>query len=115
MSYSKTSYQVGDIIKVSGFGPGTEKGIIIFMGDNFLTYRGPYYNKTISAFEISSGKVTVTVTDHADDVDAAIEEFVQENTQETFTSGWLSPSIFASAPVANEDNSDDEFEEENEE
>ena len=103
MSYSKTSYQVGDIIKVSGFGPGSEKGIIVFMGDNFLTYRGPYYNKTISAFEITSGKVTITVTDHSDDVDAAIEEFVQENAQETFTSGWLSPSIFASAPVANEE------------
>lgn len=108
MSYSKTSYQVGDIIKVSGFGPGSEKGIIIFMGDNFLTYRGPYYNKTISAFEISSGKVTITVTDHADDVDAAIEEFIQENTQETFTSGWLSPSIFASAPVANEEEETEE-------
>ena len=103
LSYSKTSYQVGDIIKVSGFGPGSEKGIIVFMGDNFLTYRGPYYNKTISAFEITSGKVTITVTDHSDDVDAAIEEFVQENAQETFTSGWLSPSIFASAPVANEE------------
>ena len=110
MSYSKTSYQVGDVIKVSGFGPGSEKGIIIFMGDNFLTYRGPYYNKTISAFEITSGKVTITVTDHADDVDAAIEEIAQENAQETFTSGWLSPSIFASAPVANE-----EVEEETEE
>lgn len=108
MSYSKTSYQVGDIIKVSGFGPGSEKGIIIFMGDNFLTYRGPYYNKTISAFEISSGKVTITVTDHADDVDAAIEEFIQENTQETFTSGWLSPSIFASAPAANEEEETEE-------
>ncbi len=114
MSYSKTSYQVGDIIKVSGFGPGTEKGIIIFMGDNFLTYRGPYYNKTISAFEISSGKVTITVTDHADDVDAAIEEFVQENAQETFTSGWLSPSIFASAPVANDEESEEEPESEEE-
>ena len=110
MSYSKTSYQVGDIIKVSGFGPASEKGIIVFMGDNFLTYRGPYYNKTVSAFEITSGKVTITVTDHADDVDAAIEEFIQENAQETFTSGWLSPSIFASAPVANEEEAEEDIE-----
>ena len=80
------------------------------MGDNFLTYRGPYYNKTVSAFEITSGKVTITVTDHADDVDAAIEEFIQENAQETFTSGWLSPSIFASVPVANEEEPEEDIE-----
>ena len=87
MSYSKTSYQVGDIIKVSGFGPASEKGIIVFMGDNFLTYRGPYYNKTVSAFEITSGKVAITVT-----------------------SGWLSPSIFASVPVANEEEPEEDIE-----
>ena len=114
MSYSKTSYSVGDIIKVAGLGPGTEKGIIIFMGENFLTYRGPYYNKTISAFEITSGKVTITVTDHTDDIEAAIEEFVQENAQETLSSGWLSPSIFA-APLANDDEEPEEESEEDDE
>ena len=54
LAYSKTNYKVGDIIKVSGIGSMSESGVVIFAGDNFLTYRGPYYNKTISAFEIAS-------------------------------------------------------------
>lgn len=110
MAYSKTNYKVGDIIKVSGIGSMSESGVVIFAGDNFLTYRGPYYNKTISAFEISGGKVTITVTDHNDDINAAIEEINQANAQESFTTGWITPSIFASAPSDN--NQDDTKDEE---
>ena len=108
MAYSKTSYRVGDIIKVTGNGPASENGVIVFMGDNFLTYRGPYYNKTISSFEISSGKVTITVTDHNDNVDEAIEEINQTNSQESFSAGWITPSIFASAPSAQSENTEEE-------
>ena len=107
MAYSKTSYNVGDIVKISGNGPATETGAIVFMGENFLTYRGPYYNKTISAFDITSGKVTLTVTNHFDNVDDAIEEVNQIDNQESFTAGWITPSIYASAP-----STDDEPEEE---
>ncbi|MBQ2896709.1 MAG: hypothetical protein IJE46_00095 [Clostridia bacterium] len=108
MVYSKTSYNVGDIIKVSGNGPASEKGAIIFMGENFLTYRGPYYNKTLSSFDISSGKVTITVTDHYDDINEAIEEVNQIDTQESFTSGWITPSIYAEAPTTDDESEDEE-------
>lgn len=108
LAYSKTSYNLGDIIKITGNGPASESGVIIFMGDNFLTYRGPYYNKTVSAFDISSGKVTIAVTDHNDNLDEAIEEINQTNTQESFGAGWITPSIFASAPSKDDDKSTDD-------
>ena len=108
MAYSKTSYNVGDIVKVTGNGPASESGIIIFMGDNFLTYRGPYYNKTVSAFEISSGKVTITVTDHNDNIDEAIEEINQANAQESFGAGWITPSIYAAPVNASDEPEEDE-------
>ncbi len=100
MAYSKNSFSIGDIIKVAGNGPAAETGAIVFMGENFLTYRGPYYNKTLSAFDITSGKVTITVTNHFDDIKDAIEDVDQTDKQESFTSGWITPSIYATSPVS---------------
>lgn len=59
MSEIKSDLKKGDKIIVKGNGNASEKGTVEYVGKYFISYRGPYYLRTVNEFDYNNGRVKI--------------------------------------------------------
>lgn len=59
MTEIKCELKKGDKVIVRGNGVASEEAVIEFVGRNFITYKGPYYLRTVTDFDYNTGKVKI--------------------------------------------------------